>query len=161
MNDIAELLGLPLHPLLVHAVVVLLPLTALALLLAQFWPSARRRLGLLPALTALAMAGLVPLTAAAGRRLVETVGALPGIEEHERLGQQLIPWSLALATMALTQWAWFRWGDEALRAAGHPGGARALAVLLAVAVAVVATGCIVLVVLTGHSGASAVWGGTV
>lgn len=161
MNDISQLLGLPLHPLLVHAVVVLLPLTALALLVAQFWPSARRRLGLLTPLLALMMAVLVPLTTTAGQLLAETVGPLPGIAEHERLGLRLIPWSTALAVVAAAQWGWFRWGAEALRSREHPAAARALSVGLAAAAVVVAVGCTLLVVRVGHSGAGAVWGGLV
>ncbi|ATG53094.1 hypothetical protein CFK38_03700 [Brachybacterium vulturis] len=159
MNDISQLLGLPLHPLLVHGVVVLLPLSALALLLAQFWPSARRRLGVLTPLLALGVAGLVPLTTTAGQQLAEVVGPLPAVAEHERLGLQLVPWSIALAAVAVVQWAWFRWGAEALRAGGRARAARVLAAVLAVAVLVVAAGGLVLVVLTGHSGAEAVWGG--
>ena len=34
--------GLPLHPLIVHATVVIVPTTALAVLLAGFWPHFRR-----------------------------------------------------------------------------------------------------------------------
>ena len=36
--------GLPAHVLLVHAIVVLLPLSALLLALTALWPAARRRL---------------------------------------------------------------------------------------------------------------------
>lgn len=46
--------GLPAHVLLVHAVVVLVPLTAIMLVLAAFWPSARRR-ATQPLSTALAL----------------------------------------------------------------------------------------------------------
>ncbi len=34
-------MGLPLHPLVVHATVVLVPLAAVAVLLHTFWPAAR------------------------------------------------------------------------------------------------------------------------
>ena len=51
-EDVLQVGGLPLHPLIVHAVVVLLPLTVLAVLLGTFWPAARRRLGIVTALVA-------------------------------------------------------------------------------------------------------------
>jgi uncharacterized membrane protein YidH (DUF202 family) len=159
MNDISQLLGLPLHPLLVHAVVVLLPLSALALVTAQFWAAARQRLGALTPLAALTMAGLVPLTTTAGRQLAESVGPLPAVQAHEELGLQLIPWSIALAAAATVQWAWFRWGADAVRAADRPRAARVLTAVLAVAVVVVAAGNLVLVALVGHSGAGSVWSG--
>src|SRR5690606_37393735 len=54
--------GLPLHPLLVHAVVILVPLTALALVLGSLWPAARRRLGIVTPLAAALLVVLVPIT---------------------------------------------------------------------------------------------------
>lgn len=159
MNDIAQLIGLPLHPLLVHGVVVLLPLTVIALLLGQFWPAVRARLGAVTPLAALVVAALVPLTTTAGQALAETTGPLPAVLEHERLGLMLVPWAIALAGTAAAQWGWFRWGAAALRRAEHPHVATALNIVLATVVTVVAGVNLVLVVLTGHSGASSVWGG--
>lgn len=54
--------GIPAHPLLVHAVVVLLPLAALCLVACAAWPPIMRRFGLaLPALALVALV-FVPLT---------------------------------------------------------------------------------------------------
>lgn len=58
--------GLPAHILLVHAVVVLVPLAAIALVLCLLWPAARRRL-VWPTLTlAVISAVLTPTTTQAG-----------------------------------------------------------------------------------------------
>lgn len=58
--------GIPAHVLLVHVVVILVPLTALALILCAAFPSVMRRFGL--ALPVLALVSLVsvPLTTEAG-----------------------------------------------------------------------------------------------
>jgi hypothetical protein len=61
-----EFNGLPVHILLVHLVVVLVPATALCLLLTAFWPAARRRLGFVTPLLALLALIAVPFTRAAG-----------------------------------------------------------------------------------------------
>src|SRR5690606_37927320 len=53
--------GLPLHPLVVHGAVVLLPLSALVLVLVTLVPPLRRRLGVLTPLLALLAAALVPV----------------------------------------------------------------------------------------------------
>lgn len=160
MDDTLQLSGLPLHPLLVHAVVVLLPLTALALLLAQFWPAARRRLGVVTPLAALVVLVLVPITVAAGEELAEVVGPIPAVETHRGYGEMLLPWAIALFAVALLQWAWFRWG--APRASRERRGARvAVYWILAAAGLVVAVGSVVMIVLIGDSGARAVWGGMV
>lgn len=46
--------GLPMHPLLVHLAVVLVPLSSLLLVLHVSWPAARRRLGWVTPAVALA-----------------------------------------------------------------------------------------------------------
>lgn len=84
MDNSLQVSGLPLHPLLVHAVVVLLPLTVIALLLTQFWPTARRRLGIVTPLAALAVLVLVPITVAAGQNLASLIGPLPAVQTHQR-----------------------------------------------------------------------------
>ncbi|HKH08623.1 MAG TPA: DUF2231 domain-containing protein [Agromyces sp.] len=157
-DDVLQVAGLPLHPLIVHAVVVLTPLTVLALLLGAFWPAARRRLGVVTALGALVVLVLVPITVAAGESLAERIGPVPAVERHQALGEMLLPWAIALFIVAAAQWAWFRFGDARMRR-GSPGAALAIGIGLAVASVVVAVGTLVVLVLIGDSGARAVWGG--
>lgn len=160
-----EIAGLPLHPLLVHAVVVLTPLTALALVLGSVWPAARRRLGIVTSLAALLLIVLVPITVAAGEELAAIVGPVPAVETHEGYGRMLLPWVIGMFVVAAAQWAWFRWGapGEAERAPGVPAAVprrtRAVPLVLAVLAVGVATGTTIMVVLIGDSGARAVWGG--
>lgn len=152
MDGSLQVGGLPLHPLLVHAVVVLLPLTALALVLAQLWPAARRRLGIVTPLAALLVLVLVPVTILAGESLKQTVGPLPAVAVHEGYGRMLPPWAIALFAVASAQWAWFRWGVRRIRRL-----ARAVFWVLAVASIAVAAGAVTVVVLAGESGSRAVW----
>jgi hypothetical protein len=74
--------GLPLHPLVVHATVILTPLTVIAVLLSTFWPAARRRLGAVTPLAGLLVMILVPVTMAAGEALAAQVGPIPAVETH-------------------------------------------------------------------------------
>ena len=82
-----EIAGLPLHVLLVHAIVVLVPLLALLLVVIAAWPAARRVLWL-PALIGAAV--LLPLglvTIEAGKWLevrVPAGSAHPGAHRHRR-----------------------------------------------------------------------------
>lgn len=160
MDDTLQLAGLPLHPLLVHAVVVLTPLVVLALLLAQVWPAARRRLGVVTPLGALAVLVLVPVTVRAGRELAAVVGPVPAVATHQAYGEQLLPWVIGLFVVAVVQWGWFRWGEPRYRSPDRPAALRkAVWWVLAVASVVVAAGTTWLLVLTGDSGSRAVWGG--
>ncbi|GAA1418997.1 DUF2231 domain-containing protein [Agrococcus citreus] len=153
-----EVTGLPLHPLLVHAVVVLAPLTALALILGSVWPTARRRLGIVTPLAALLLVALVPITVAAGQALSEVLGPAPAIDTHSGYGQMLLPWVIGMFLVAAAQWAWFRWGAERTTDAG-PRRRRAVPIVLAVLAVGLGVGTTVMVALIGDSGARAVWGG--
>ncbi|PKQ14583.1 MAG: hypothetical protein CVT68_11145 [Actinobacteria bacterium HGW-Actinobacteria-8] len=158
MSNSWQVAGLPLHPLLVHAVVVLLPLTVIAVLLTQFWPTARRRLGIVTPVAALGVLVLVPVTVKAGQSLAKVVGPLPRVLTHQEYGQMLLPWVIALFVIAAFQWWWFRSGVRRYPPASS-SLARVVPTALAVLSVVVGIGNLVLIVLIGDSGARAVWGG--
>jgi hypothetical protein len=157
-DDLLQIDGLPLHPLIVHAVVVLTPLTVLALLLGVFWPAARRRIGVVTTLGALLVLVLVPITTAAGESLKEVVGPVPAVERHEELGEMMLPWAIALFVVALAQWAWFGFGAPRVLPRSRTAS-RAVTIVLGVAAAGVGVGTVVMLFLVGESGARAVWGG--
>ncbi len=96
--------GLPMHIILVRAVVVLLPLSALLLVLTVVSPAARRRLAGANALLALSVVVLVPLTAGAGEWLQDRVASTALIREHADLGGSAIFAAIALALMAIVVW---------------------------------------------------------
>jgi hypothetical protein len=142
-----EINGLPAHVLLVHLVVVLLPLTSAAAVLVSVWPAAQRKLTFLVPLGAVIGAAAVPITTRAGRDLAHTLGNPPFIQRHESFGTQVLPWALALAVTTLAQWLYLRRGSGTMPR-----------VALAVLVLASAVGTATIVVLTGDSGAKAVWG---
>lgn len=148
-----EIFGIPLHPLVVHAAVVFVPLAALGALLMALVPRWRRPYGWLAVIVSAVALVVVPLATSSGNRLLERLElggpVLETVLEHQAMGERLI-WAVApmfglnLATML------------ALRA-GRPS--RDVMVLAALAaVAAVAAG--VIVVLTGHLGSTAVWNPT-
>ena len=149
--------GLPLHPLLVHAVVVGLPLAALALVLHAIWPAARARLGIVTPLAALVVLIFVPITQKAGEALK---ASLPGlnVSEHQERGEALLPWSIALLVVSLAVWAFHGPLTTVLQRNGEVKHQTLITVILIVASLAVAIGSVVQVVLTGDSGARAVWG---
>ncbi|HSO65899.1 MAG TPA: DUF2231 domain-containing protein [Ornithinibacter sp.] len=152
--------GVPLHPLIVHAVVVLVPLAALLLLLAALSPRVRGWAGILTPVLATVALALVPFATQSGEALEERVVETPLVEEHAELGESLLFFVLALTVAA---WAlWFL--DRRARAAASTDGRGAapaarsgllLAVMAFSVVAVLAT--TVQVVRIGHSGATATW----
>ncbi|MFJ5031903.1 DUF2231 domain-containing protein [Streptomyces sp. NPDC088560] len=151
--------GLPAHVLFVHVVVVLIPLTALALVTAAVWPRAARRLGLVLPLAAFVALVSVPLTTHAGEWLERHVDSDPLVRRHTELGDGLLPWALGLFVLAtLVWWAGRRTAAES----GRGGGAlrwSALPVRIVVGVLslAVAVGAVVDVYRIGDSGAKAAW----
>lgn len=92
--------GLPAHVLLVHAVVVLVPLSALMLVICALWPQAARRLGLALPLLALVTLATVPLATQAGEWLERHVDSDPLVRRHAELGDGMLPWALGLFVLA-------------------------------------------------------------
>ncbi|MGF6822700.1 hypothetical protein M2317_001607 [Microbacterium sp. ZKA21] len=156
--DAFEIAGLPLHPLIVHALVVLLPLTALALVLGTFIPAVRRRLGIATPVAALVVLALTPITVAAGEALLTTVGPLPGVEEHAALGRMLLPWAIALFVVSAAQWGWYRFRPRPEEGKPRSRSDAIVTGLLAVLAVAAATGSTTMVVRIGEAGARAVWG---
>lgn len=162
-----EINGLPAHPLLVHAVVVLVPLSAVLLVAAALVPDVRRRLGLALPLLAAACLVLVPVTTHAGEALAGRFEGSALVQRHAELGDQLLPWTVGVLVMSLVVWWRGRRAPDApvpSRRAALSGsrGAGDSAMLVSVAVAVlalvVAAGTVVQTVRIGDSGARAVWG---
>ncbi|MFT3970012.1 MAG: cytochrome b5-like heme/steroid binding domain-containing protein [Micropruina sp.] len=142
-----DVFGLPLHPLVVHAVVVLLPLSALALIACVLFGRLRR--GYAP----LALLGLVAGTAAAwvavlsGHALADQVGTPAA---HMAWGE----WLPRVATATLVVAAvWYFLQRGKAEPDSLTKGLGILTALLSVA-------SVALTVIVGHSGATAVWSST-
>ncbi|WP_148616323.1 DUF2231 domain-containing protein [Nocardioides rubriscoriae] len=100
--------GLPVHPLVVHAVVVLLPLAVLGTLAIAVRPRWRTSYGPLVVGAALVATVLTPVATSSGESLEEKVGD-PG--EHAELGDQLLWFALALL-IAAGALVWLQWRAE-------------------------------------------------
>jgi cytochrome b involved in lipid metabolism len=145
MNQFFDTIGgLPLHPLTVHAASVLIPLSAIALVLLVFVPKWRK---VYFPLTIGALAVSVGLAFAAkqsGEALAARVG---NPADHQALGDLLFPASIGLFFLGLAFYFFTKTKNPkwTLRLAGG---------LSTAAVA----GVVILSVLVGHSGAEATWG---
>jgi hypothetical protein len=150
--------GMPLHPLVVHAAVVLTPLAALAVVayVVPKWRWAMRW----PALVSVVLAaGSVQLAAMTGDSLQHQVGRSPLIETHEMWAGRLQTATWVLAGLTLV--AFWSLPHITRITGGRDKQARA-AVLekpLIVLLPLMAVAVLVLVVLTGDAGARAVWAG--
>lgn len=159
--------GLPVHPLVVHFVVVLLPLAALTGLAVAVVPALRRRYGVLVAVLAVVAAISVPVAMVSGNNLydhrIENLGTGPNaategslIEQHKDIAGTLWPWAVVLAVgvVAVVVLPWL--ADRVGSMAGLRGP---LQVLAGVVTAVGAVVSLELVVRIGEAGARAAWSG--
>lgn len=151
--------GLPLHPLAVHAAVVLLPLSAIGLVVLILKPKLRTHY-LWPIAGGLAAGvGAAVVAVQAGKQLAVITGIT---EEHRRYGNMLQFVALGLLVFA----AWWMWQQRLLQGGrvqrnGSSALGRGTEAVAAVGSIVLSIAALVLTALTGHSGATAVWDGRI
>jgi len=141
--------NLPLHPLVVHAVIVLLPLSALGAVLVAVKADWNRRFGFLVVASSFVAAGSSVVAKESGEKLASRVG-LP--VDHAQWGKWIVVSSGLLFLSVVALW----WLDRT-----HPESRPTLAKVLAVVQILLAVLALVFAVLAGHSGAQAVWGRTI
>ena len=148
--------GIPLHPLVVHAAIVLIPLAAIGVMLIAFVPRWRERYGGLVALFALgALVGTL-LAKFTGENFQKDLGITSEkVTTHADLGQKMLYFVIPLFLVAIALW----WVGR--REKEHQPYGVGLTISLGVVSVIVALAAGVWVVRVGHSGANAVWGGTV
>lgn len=145
--------GLPLHPLIVHATVVVVPAAAIAVLMATFWPRFRRWASWGPLAAAALAVILVPITTSSGETLEHALPPSELIAQHTHLADALLPWVIVLLVGAAGVF-WAHLAPSRPRLWTFP---RLLVVAMMVVASAGAVGVLVEVVLIGHSGASAAW----
>jgi hypothetical protein len=163
-----EIMGIPAHPLVVHAAVVFVPLLAVLAIAYALVPFVRPHIRWVLGLLALA----APLTAFGAKlsgdaflkRLQSrdrvTPEFLPKLEEHQRFGTLTLYATIVLALLTLARVYVVAPRVPAARAAGVGGSSRVLPLGLG-ALSLVAAGVSLYdVVRTGDSGAKAVWTGS-
>ncbi len=153
-----EINGVPLHPLVIHAVVVFVPLAALAAIAMSLpkWRWLARWPALLLTLGATAAAYVAKLT---GAQLKEDRGleTLPLVKTHEQWGDRLVTAMVVFAAVVVVAF-WVL--PHVTRLSGGKDRVTKMAVLekpLMVLLPLTAVVALVLVVLTGDAGARAVW----
>lgn len=136
--------GLPVHPLVVHGVVVLLPLAVLGTIAIAVVPRWRRPYGPLVIAVAAVATVLIPVATSSGEALEKHVGD-PG--KHAALGDQLIWFAVPLLILVV-----------ALVVLDRRESSRALVMGVAVLAVLAGLATAVQVYRVGDSGARAAWG---
>ena len=142
------LAGLPLHPLLVHSAVILVPLVAIGALVMSYLPSFSRRHGKLILIVALVAQVSVFLAKISGEAFSEILDK--EVENHAQLGEIAPFVSIPMVALIYLRWRMDR--------AGSSTGSVAIRRLTSVALVIASLANLVVIFLVGHSGASSVWG---
>ena len=150
--------GIPLHPLVVHAAVVLVPLAALFAGAYAVLPRRRWQTRTPAAVLAVVAAGAVQLAAMTGDSLKQTLHEDTSlIQTHEHWAGLLQAAAWVLAGLMVIAW-WALPHENPLPDKDHRQGVTVLAKPLMLLLPAAAVTVLVLVVLTGDAGARAVWG---
>jgi hypothetical protein len=164
--------GLPLHVLVVHAVVVLVPMAVLGAIAVVVQPSWRSRWGWPVVVLSVAAAVCIPVATSSGEGLEHQLPPTSALETHTLLGDQLLPFAGLMAAALLGLMLLERTRRSATTAPRHdgpgtvattrPSSTRTRLAGLALAGLIVVTAVIsaIQVVRIGDSGARAAWGDT-
>jgi len=147
--------GLPAHPLLVHAVIILVPMATLAAIVVVAWPAARRWLGIGMPILVSAGAASTALAKEAGEWLEQHVEETAALERHTDGADILVPWILVFFMLAWGYWVWMR--PRAHADGATPARGRAVTAILGALLVVAAVGSTAEVFIVGDAGAQAVW----
>lgn len=146
------LAGLPLHPLIVHLPVVLLPLAAVGIIFLTLQPKARRRMAV-PTIVVLAVGFVSTIVAKqTGEALAPYVGGEP--TTHAELGRWLV-WASLLFLVVGGGWLW--WVRHDVRIAGKSDQTARMKLLGGMISSFIGLGVLALTVTVGHLGAQATW----
>ena len=150
-----EIQGLPLHPLIIHAVVILVPLAAVGGIAISLLTWARKRYGSLVVVGAFGAAAATYVGQIAGQALYNSLAQnerTPALNFHASIGTQLLLWVILLFVGTVVVMLAQRLIDQE-----KPRGRVALiaGAVLTVAMAIV---CLIQVVRIGHAGSTSVWG---
>jgi len=140
--------GIPVHPLVVHAAVVFVPIAAIGLLVMAVWPTFGARFGWIVWGLALVATGASFVAKESGEGLEELVGE-PGFD-HATWGDRMPLVAGVLFVAALALWLVQR-----------SSAGKGLVVVAGLVAAVVAVVNLYWIVQVGHSGAESVWKGEV
>jgi uncharacterized membrane protein len=149
-----NLFGLPAHPVVIHAAVVLLPVAAIGTILVAISISLRRRFAIAIALCAVAAAVTVWMAQESGQDLEDRVKETDLVEQHTEEGETVLPWAIGVAGVAVIVAGYDRYRPR------HTDDGRrnnAVAIGLTALAVVAGAGATYSVARVGHSGAKAVW----
>ena len=150
--EIDELFGLPAHPLVVHAAVVLLPLAAIFAVVCAAIPRARSHYAPIGLALALAATFAVGLAQGSGEALEERVDETELVEEHTEQGERVLPWAVGVTIAAAAATA------APFLARRRPSiSARTITAALVAVSLVAGAGATWAITEVGHSGAKATW----
>ena len=153
-----SLFGLPGHPLLVHAAVVLVPLAALGTIVSSFWPAARDRIGWVTAGLGVVGFFFAFFAKESGESLLEIVRVTAEVNSHAEMGDQGVIGAFLVGGSACTLMLFDQFTKErAKRGLSELSITRPLRTLIGVFAVVLSIFGTVLVINVGHSGAKATW----
>ena len=140
--------GLPLHPLIIHVSVILIPLVAISALVMSYLPSFSRRYGKAIFSLALVVKGSLFLSRTTGQALTKIMEKDMG--RHADLGEVAPFITLPMVALIYLRFRMDR--------SGTTFGSVFVRRLTSIALIVASLASIAIVFLVGHSGAVSVWG---
>ncbi len=156
-----EFLGVPTHPLAVHAPLVLVPIAAVASVVLAVREDWRRRIGWFAPAWVFVLVVMLFVAKESGESAVDANNVFGNVDQHQDLGETTFTLSIVWFVLTLAVAAWDRFGDPAgVRALSADVAARRspwIAVALNVVTVIAAVVTTIWLIRTGHSGSESRW----
>jgi len=155
-----EFLGVPTHPLAVHAPLVLIPIAAVVAVVFAFRADWRRRVGWFAPATVFVLVGMLYVAKESGESAAAADNVFGNIDQHEQLADTTFVISIVWLGLTLALSLWDRVGSDRVRALSADVVARRsdwIGVTLSVVTAVVAVVTAIWLLRTGHAGSESRW----
>ena len=154
--------GIPMHPLFVHAAVVLIPIVALLAIAAAWNTRTRDWLGIaFPIIASLTLVAAA-FTSAPGEALATQVEQTAAVTAHTSIADLAVAAGFLLFLISWVQWVWIhnyttvRPGHTQARVT-NPQTIRRWTTVISIVQTVIAVFALVAIVIVGDTGARAVW----
>lgn len=161
--ELEKIFGLPAHPLLVHAPVILIPLCAIGAIWIAVSPTWRHRIGWIVVVLAGGAVGASQLASGSGEALQDAMDKDTAlVQRHADLGETFVWFAFVFFLAVLALMVWDTMQRRKAAAAGqepdlHALGRSGVAIVLGILVVVTALAATFRVYQVGHSGAKSVW----
>jgi len=155
-----EFLGVPTHPLAIHAPLVLVPIASIVAIVFAVRADWRRRVGWFAPATVLVLVAMLFVAKESGEAAKEAENVFGDIDRHQELANATFVLAIVWLALTVALAVWDRWGASRARALSADAVSSSpdrIGLALSVVTAIAAVVTTIWLLRTGHAGSESRW----